>query len=533
MSLSQISDGHFLGCNEWTRSSDESKNSVPIVNMANMISGSNGAGALTQLIAQGAIDSYLSHNASFTFWKVKYNKHTPFALESISQPFNTAVSFGNESQITLNRNGDLVFFQYVVIDLPGITACPAGNDCAGVQGAGQFPYVNQPCNPCAEADRCVMEDYVSDGYSEASLDAKAQKLKSAKARYNRDKYGACSSLECCEEPEDVDCPATVCQEENYCYWTNDIGQFIIRCARIVIGGSVIDQLWNDLLFMWEELSGRSGRRLLEMTGKAYSRTQLVCESRRRRLLYSPLPWWFCQHSGQALALASLQFHGIQLHIEWAKLEHSVVVSGPNIVVKNCQTGCCLQPADLTACIESTYVFLDVAERDRFATTQYEVLIVQHQAFQLQSTNSQIRVSLTFNHPIIELIWAVRRQCNERANSWFNYSGIESKDPIVSAALYLNNQARFANKSASYFRLVQPFQHHMNVPDCHIYNYSFALHPEDPSPSGSCNFSRIDHVDMQFLLQDGLSKETTTLLIFARSWNILRFRDGLCGLAYAN
>ena len=115
----------------------------------------------------------------------------------------------------------------------------------------------------------------------------------------------------------------------------------------------------------------------------------------------------------------------------------------------------------------------------------------------------------------------------------NFSGIDSKDPIVSAALYLNNQARFSNKSAAYFRMVQPFQFHMNIPDCHIYNYSFALHPEDPSPSGSCNFSRIDHVDMAFQLQDGLGKEQVSILIFARNWNILRFRDGLCGLAYAN
>tara|TARA_B110000046_G_scaffold83623_1_gene91811 strand:+ start:1358 stop:2860 length:1503 start_codon:yes stop_codon:yes gene_type:complete len=500
--------------------------------MSGFCGGSNGAGALTQLIAQGAIDQYLSQGASFTFWKVKYNKHTPFALESISQPFNTSVSFGTESQVTLNRNGDLVYFQYIVISLPGITACQAASDCSGIQGAGQFPYWGQPCNPCGEADKAVYEDYLSDGYSEASCDTKKEKMRNAKNRWNRDKYGACVSLECCEENDD-DCPTNVCGEDIYCHWTNDVGQFIVKCARIVIGGSVIDQLWNDLLFMWEELSGRSGRRLIEMTGKAYSRTQLVCESRSARILYCPMPWWFTQHSGQALALASLQFHGVQLHVEWERLEKCIVVSGPGVVVKNCSTACCITSNDLSACVESTFVFLDVAERDRFATTQYEVLIVQHQCFHQSFCQSQIRVSLAFNHPIIELIWAVRRHCHEKCNSWYNFSGIDQKDPIVSAALHLNNQARFSNKSAAYFRMVVPYQAHMNIPDCHIYNYSFALHPEDPSPSGSCNFSRIDHVDMVFQLQEGLGKEQVTLLIFARNWNILRFRDGLAGLAYAN
>ena len=72
-----------------------------------------------------------------------------------------------------------------------------------------------------------------------------------------------------------------------------------------------------------------------------------------------------------------------------------------------------------------------------------------------------------------------------------------------------------------------------IPDCFVYVYSFALHPEDASPSGSCNFSRIDHVDLNLQLQDGLGKEQVSVMVFARNWNVLRFKEGLCGLAYAN
>ena len=69
--------------------------------------------------------------------------------------------------------------------------------------------------------------------------------------------------------------------------------------------------------------------------------------------------------------------------------------------------------------------------------------------------------------------------------------------------------------------------------CFIYCFSFALHPEDPTPSGSCNMSRIDHVDLSLQLQEGLGKEQVTVIVFARNFNILRFREGLGGLAYAN
>merc|ERR1711977_86560 len=229
--------------------------------------------------------------------------------------------------------------------------------------------------------------------------------------------------------------------------------------------------------------------------------------------------------------ASLQFHGVQVHVEFERLERCIVTSRPNTVVKNCANACCLNANDLSACLETTYVYLDNVERDRFATTHYEVLIVQNQAFHMQTTNSQVRMQLTFNHPVLELIWGVRRKCHEQCNNHFNYAGIDNRDPVVSASLQLNNQSRFS-KPGPYFRMVQPYQYHTNIPDCFIYCYSFALHPEEATPSGSCNMSRIDHVDLQLQLQDGLGKEQVSVLVFARNWNVLRFREGLAGVAYA-
>lgn len=453
-------------------------------------------------------------------------------MESIGQPFNTAVAFGSQAQITLNRNGDLVYFMYIVVDLPGIIACDPQKDCnspPGMLPGSQFPmYMNNSCAPCKDNDEAAVADYLEDGFTEAGTSEKSMRMKEAKNLWLRSKYQSGPGLACCEDVED--CPNDLCPELNkvWAHWTNDIGQFLIRNAQIVIGGSPVDTLYNDFLFMWEELTGKSGRRLTEMVGKRYTRTQLICDSRQARTIFTPLPFWFTQHSGQALALASLQFHGVQLQVEFERLERCIVTSGNNVQVKNCATACCLTNNDLAACLETTYIYLDNAERDRFATTHYEVLIVQNQAFHMTVTNAQARMQLNFNHPVLEIIWAVRRQCHEKCNNWFNYSGIDNRDPVDSAALYLNNQARFANKKGTWFRLVQPYQHHSNIPDAFIYMYSFALHPEDPSPSGSCNMSRIDHVDLQLQLQDGLNKEQVTVMVFARNWNVLRFREGLAG-----
>lgn len=483
-------------------------------------------GALTQLIALGAADKYLSQNPSITFWRFRYNKYTNFALEPIEQPFNTQVMFGNDTQMTFNRTGDLIFWTYVVIDLHGIFAVP--NKTGNPTFQEPFPALSGGahgtlCDPCGDdVDADISE---CDGGAGAS-----------------------------------------CYPTPWAHYTNAIGQWLIRRASLVIGGQVIDTLYNDYLYMWEELSGKPGKRLREMIGKEYTLKDLVEDSLMDRRLYVPLPFWFTATSGNALPVVSLQFHGIQLHVSFAELQTCVQTSCNTITeggerpsslpvnVYKTRNKTPLMDQDLRAVVETTYVYLDIDERDRFATGSFEQLITQVQQYSITTRSVQVRMALNFNHPIIELIWAVRRNCQGNVNNWFCYAGRNQEDPIKQVQLKLNNLPRFAPKEGRYFRLVQPFQHHTNVPNSHVYCWSAALYPEESQPSGSVNFSRIDNVELTFDMQDQIDmpppvqsfekynrgcippKPLTgdfTVLVFARSWNILRYREGLGGLAYSN
>ena len=224
-------------------------------------SGGSGSGSLTQLIGKGALDQYLTSGASMTYFKTRYQKHTAFAIEHLSQPFNTSVSFGAESQVVLNRQGDLISTMYVVVDLPAISACSADDPaCGGLVPGSQFPAVNS-CTPCAEADASAMAEYLDDGYTEAGSHEKEAMMKTARDRWLRDRYGGCKSLACCEDS--LDCPEALCPElqGSYAYWANAVGILLIRAARLVIGGSTIDTLYSDFCYIYEELSGASGKRL--------------------------------------------------------------------------------------------------------------------------------------------------------------------------------------------------------------------------------------------------------------------------------
>jgi hypothetical protein len=84
-----------------------------------------------------------------------------------------------------------------------------------------------------------------------------------------------------------------------------------------------------------------------------------------------------------------------------------------------------------------------------------------------------------------------------------------QNPVEKAKLQLNGHDRFTEREGRYFNLVQPYQHHENVPATGINVYSFAINPEDHQPSGTCNFSRIDSATLQLTLTSNSVKGKIT------------------------
>jgi hypothetical protein len=112
---------------------------------------------------------------------------------------------------------------------------------------------------------------------------------------------------------------------------------------------------------------------------------------------------------------------------------------------------------------------------------------------------------------------------------------KGQNPIVSAKLTLNGHDRFVERPGRYFNLVQPYQHHENVPATGINVYSFALKPEDHQPSGTCNFSRIDSATLNLTLTANAVKgrRSCKVRVYSVNYNVLRIMSGMGGLAYAN
>merc|ERR1712100_801159 len=109
------------------------------------------------------------------------------------------------------------------------------------------------------------------------------------------------------------------------------------------------------------------------------------------------------------------------------------------------------------------------------------------------------------------------------------------NPVFSAKLQLNGHDRFSERMGRYFNLVQPYQHHSNVPATGINVYSFGLKPEEHQPSGTCNMSRIDNATLQLNITSAATNcsRCCKVRVYATNYNVLRIMSGMGGLAYSN
>ena len=99
-------------------------------------------------------------------------------------------------------------------------------------------------------------------------------------------------------------------------------------------------------------------------------------------------------------------------------------------------------------------------------------------------------------------------------------------------ILLNGNDRINWKSLQYFTRENIEKYHkggcISVPDS-IAVYSFALNPANIEPSGTCNFSNIETI--QILRNQAGSTNLKGVNVYAINYNILRFVNGQAGLTY--
>ena len=322
------------------------------------------------------------------------------------------------------------------------------------------------------------------------------------------------------------------------------GLRLVKYAELEIGGQRIDKHYSEWMYIWNELSLPVSKKAayFNMVGGAGGDTKDTTKK-----MYVPLEFWFCRNVGLALPLIGLQYHEVKVNIQ--------LEDGGNCTDSG--TKAAPSSLDLDVKLWVDYIYLDTDERRKFAQSSHEYLIEQLQFTGRESASNKIK--LNFNHPVKELVWVVHKPSGTASTAnlnWFNYTATpdvltaSNSDTYASVStvlgpsgtavngvtqgkLILNGNDRFYSRDGRYFNLVQPYQHHENVPNnAGINVYSFALKPEEHQPSGSLNMSRIDTavLDLQY---NGSTTTDKQVSIFAVNYNVLRILSGMGGIAYSN
>jgi hypothetical protein len=465
-------------------------------------------GGLLQLVAYGAQDVYLTGNPQITFFKVVYRRHTNFAMEAIEQTFSGNPNYGNTVYCQISRNGDLIHRTYLEVGIKKLTV--ANNSYVNYLGLRLLKQV--------------------------SIEIGGQQI-----------------------------------DKHYSDWL---------------------YIWNELSlpvgkrFAYDTMVGADCDALNKA---AYSNN-----GDETTYLYIPLEFWFCRNIGLSLPLIALQYHEVKIKIDFETFANCTFVStggGANGAAGE-TTAASLGSTKLW--VDYIYLDTDERRKFAQLSHEYLIEQLQFTGTETLNASGS-RVKLNFNHPCKELIWvpkihsAVSQWYNythtdgadlitsntsaydnfklpevnlTSANEYSissNLSGstailstsgnlveflqdnitpyndsavkLSFRNPFHTCLLQLNGNDRFNVRYGTYFNLVQPYQHHTNIPRNRGINvYSFALKPEEHQPSGTLNMSRIDTAILDV---KPLPNVYGSVNIYAVNYNVLRILSGMGGLAYSN
>ena len=422
-------------------------------------------GSLHLSANQGTGDDIININPQITFFKKVYKRHTNFGLETIeiSESTNSSVNFGQSVTYTITKTGSLISDMYIEFTLP--------------------PAIN------------------TDGL-----------------RGNK-------TIEVVQEGG-VDLVGAVNNWQNYCCWVNAVGYAIINQVKLEIDGNTIDKntgLWYDI---WNELTDPM-RKEWCLVGKRDDNNNKLIQNHKTKY-HVPLKFYFNRNPGLAFPSFLLDDNKIKVNLTLNSLNKLV-----SFEKKPGTTPSVNSNAEISGFkLFTTYIFLDHTEETRIRTNLPTEYLVETTDINENLSDGNLS-NIILSNPVKELIWVIRHRDrlkapdftssipkiniinkhndstinNKNPNDVFNYSlhdentnvGYGSFDTFNTLKMLISNEERIRATDSSFFRTIQPYNYHSNIPGGingnekrkYIYCYSFALKPEEYQPSGAYNFTKSD------------------------------------------
>jgi len=480
---------------------------------------STSRGALMDLVAKGVQDLPMIGNPQMTYFKQVYKRHTNFTRNSIQVSLDGGTSFGTKLTCKIPRSGDLLYNLILELDFPELTA-------SGSDGQHYIQYIPNV--------GFAAIDYVEFKINGQRIDKQYGEWMYIWSQLSNS-YDKRTTYDYMTKSTAQNGPFTAYIPLQFWFCRN-YGSALPLVAlqyhevELDIQLKPLSSLYyfgNRNYYDLTYVGPSGGNHQYEKTKGLAFITSIVGKD----LVYKELDG--------STASATIISRVDNTNIVVDTLLPSTGLTESYIKPVYTITNPSVEYSDIR--LYSDFIFLDTYEQKYFAKNDHRYLIEQIQFSEdenIGAGETSKSMKLRFNLPIKELIWVKHIDANLDNNLLLNFESTPDQyyevatDDISTFTIKYNNEDRINERNGEYFRLLQPLQHHTNVPrDKYIYLYSYALYPENIEPSGSSNFSKIDRVLLNFKFR--ASQRAGIMRAYGLTNNVLRIENGMGGIAFAN
>lgn len=502
-------------------------------------------GGLLQLSAYGAQDYYLTGNPQISFFKTVYRRYTNFAMEyyRVNPEGNLGLS---ETEVInykfeIKRSGDLVSDMFMVFTLPAIYS-GNGTDFQWIKNIG-FNIINK-------TSIYIGGSLIDENYGEWFNIWNELTLPENKKKEFNEMIG--------NVPELYD-PANA--TTNSYYPQKTMGDSLIP--------SIPKRKVRVPLIFW---FNRNYSLALPLVALQYYPVEINIEVRKLIDLYTVIDIDTTSSTYGCRIKPKKEIANYNKYYSLVNFVNDNTISigeGDNRTLKN---------FTIDIYLDINYIFLDSEEMKTFAKSEHKYLIQQVKRSSFKGTVGSDTLDLLVHHPTSFMIMVAKRSDIEDRNDWNNYTNwidedippwadsfnnpffekykdqaiarekmndtnyIYKNSPYIlkNMQLKLNGTDRFSSQEQDFFSRVMTYKYANRMPKKGILMYSFAVNPLDHQPSGSCNFSRFNSIELFLetqdipkpaILNDYLYKYDID--VYTVNYNILRIASGMGNLEFSN
>lgn len=479
--------------------------------------------SLMQLAAIGIQDLFLTREPQITFFKIVYRRHTNFSIEAIPQYFIHKPNFGKRVTCTISRQGDLIGPMWLVVQLPKIKEFATSSFITAawarkigyaliksieIEIGGQV--IDKQCgewlniwteltqSPSTQYDKMIgnipeLFEYTN-GKDEYTIYIPLQ-------FWFCKSYGQAIPLVCLQY-SDVKVIIEINEIENCLS--------LAPTHYIIIDDDVVN--FEQYEYIKQDLPNNSS-----IIGRFCSFDVLT-----KRMYYLKIT--------KSKFVSTHPITGTKYKVIPISNTLSHTTPRMNYSLNSCY-------------LLVNYFYLDTVERNKFLKSEHKYLIEQITALTehtIESTNRTVTVNL--DHPCKFMTWVVQLNylSDKNVNDYYNYTDspvysnnkLIGKSIIKNQTVLLNGHERLSYRPAEYFNWIQSYQHFRCAPSEGVNVYSFSLLPMMWEPSGTCNMSKMEKIEVKLNLNHLISTiQSVKFRGYAVTYNVLQITNGLGGLSF--